>query len=62
MKKEKKVKLYFTESDARKIKNYATDNKIKFWTETGHFQFDLGTAVVTGAVAIILIVLIAAFG
>lgn len=60
MKKEKKVKLYFTESDSRKVKTYATTNKIPFWNGTNHFQFDLATAVITLIALGVVIVLLAA--
>jgi hypothetical protein len=62
MKKEKKVKLYFTEDGAKKIKSLATDNKIKFWNDWNHFQFDAATAILTVVGIIVVVGIIAALG
>jgi hypothetical protein len=63
MKKEKKVKFYFTESDSRTIKTYCLANKMKYWNGTNHFQFDFATAVITAvAVGAIILILAAANG
>ena len=58
MKKEKKVKLYFTETDSRAIKSYCSANKMKFWTDTTHVQFDLTTCIITAAAVIMFFVFV----
>lgn len=57
MKKEKKVKLYVNQSQAAATKALLRDNKISFWNDWNHFQFDLSTCVVTlvGVIAIIVV-------
>ena len=63
MKKEKKVRMYFTETDSRKVKTYAGANNIRYWNTTNHFQFDFATAVITAvAVGAIILILAAANG
>jgi len=62
MKKEKKIKLYFTEDGSRKIKDYCRDNKVKFWNDWNHFQFDVATAILTVVGVLVIVSIFAALG